>query len=180
MVANIIKAKSQNMFDLYDADGDGVITVNDFQHLADQFVSQFRDAEPGKIQAVRDQYTRLWEELAQEADTDKDGQVTRQEFASVLSGATAKSFDATVGGQMAEFEPADTDGDGYLDRQELTRLMKGYGVEAAEVGPIMTILDKNGDGRISRQEYYKAVRDFYTGTDAKSPVATAFATISAI
>ena len=180
MVASgVIKDKSRNIFDLYDTDGDGVITWEDFSQRANRIVSQFGQAAPKKAQAVKEQYAHLWEELAAEADTDQDGQVTKEEFAAVLAAADPDAAAAATG-DLAEFSLADTDDDGYLNLQETTRLLQGYGISASQADQLAAAVDKDGDGRISHQDYQSTLHEFYTTTDPDSAVVGLYARIRAL
>ncbi|MFF7251139.1 EF-hand domain-containing protein [Embleya sp. NPDC008237] len=173
-----IQEKPRHMFALFDVDGNGVVTADDFRERADRIVEQFPDADPQKVQAVRRQYADLWQELAEAADADGDGKVTESEFTAVLESASPQAAAATIGRHMAEFTLADTNGDGHLDRREIVPLLKGYGVQASRVDTVMSVLDKDGDGRISGDEYAAMLRDVYVGTEPSAPGVDLFGRLS--
>jgi len=72
-----------------------------------------------------------------EADTNKDGKVTRDEM---LAAATAR------------FQAADTNHDGYLDATERKAMHAAMGKDAAHQGSFFAKMDHDGNGTISRDE----------------------------
>lgn len=163
MAASSLQAKTEAWFTMLDVDGDGVITAEDYDQLADRVVSRFEGADTSKIQEVKREYRNVWEGLARAADADRDGQVTRDEFAAVAMNLSPEGWDNGVRLAAAEFSLADVNGDGYLDRDELSRLIQAYGAAANDADKITRALDKDGDGRVSQQEYEAAVRQYYAG-----------------
>ncbi|MFD7660022.1 EF-hand domain-containing protein, partial [Actinosynnema sp. NPDC059797] len=73
-------------FDPLDADGDGSLTRDDFDVVALR-LAQGAGEPPGspRARAIRHGYRALWRRLAERADTDADGRVTRAEFQRLLS-----------------------------------------------------------------------------------------------
>ncbi|MEE1751931.1 EF-hand domain-containing protein [Streptomyces sp. SP18CS02] len=180
MTVSPLQDRSQSMFDLYDTDGNGRITLEDFQQRAARIVDQFPQAAPHKAQAVRQQYAELWQELAEAADSDGDGQVTREEFVAVLDAATTENVAASVGHDMAEFNLADADDDGYIGQQEIVSLLKAYGVSAQGAEAVLAIVDTDGDGRISGQEFAALQRECYVATDPNAPGSEVFSRLSSL
>ncbi|MGW0769985.1 EF-hand domain-containing protein [Streptomyces sp. NPDC002676] len=178
MTDSFTHGKSENMFGLFDTDHNGLITQEDFRQRADAIIQQFPQADPQKAQAVRRQYDGWWQELADAADSDHDGRITRDEFAAVLDGATVKDVVGTIGREVAEFALADSDDDGYINQQEIVPLLKAYGLKPNQAGTVMEILDKDHDGRISSQEYASMQRECYVSGDHKAPGVAVYEALS--
>ncbi|GAA1313095.1 hypothetical protein GCM10009634_81780 [Saccharothrix xinjiangensis] len=72
-------------FDPLDADGDGDLTRDDFDVFALR-LAQGAGEPPGspRARAIRHGYRALWDRLAERADADADGRVTREEFQRLL------------------------------------------------------------------------------------------------
>jgi Ca2+-binding EF-hand superfamily protein len=168
MATNIVDAKAKSVFALFDTNGDGSITQDDFVQRA----NQIRDAFPnnkGNVDVVG-QYKNAWSELASVADANHDGKVTREEFDAVLATAGQGSVARALGGGLAEFSLADGDGDGYITRSEFATLLQAYNQSEQDAGAIFDELDRDGDGRVSRQEYTGALEEFFIGSDPSSPI----------
>ncbi|MFT7836137.1 lipase family protein [Saccharothrix sp. BKS2] len=73
-------------FDPLDVDGDGCLTRDDFDVFALR-LAQGAGEPPGspRARAIRHDYRALWHRLAERADTDVDGRVSREEFQRLLA-----------------------------------------------------------------------------------------------
>ncbi len=169
MAATAILNKSHRVFDAIDEDGNGVIAADDFERIAERLIRSFDETSPAAAK-VRSTYTKCWQRLAELADSDGDGQVTRQEFETVFAGAQQNRFMQVIDEALdAEFDLADTDGDGGLDRDEVARMLTAYGVPQSELNQAIAGLDQDGDGRVSRAEYRTAMREYYLSDDPAAP-----------
>lgn len=170
MVATAIKTKSHRLFDAMDENSNGVITADDFQRTADRLIQAFDASGSPDAQKTKNAYTKAWQKLAVLADSDQDGQVTKQEFEAVFASAgQGDLMEVVEEGLDAEFNLADTDQDGVLSVEEVSRLLHAFGVPQTDLREAATALDHNGDGRVTRQEYVAAMRDFYLSEDASAP-----------
>ncbi|MFJ8695005.1 EF-hand domain-containing protein [Streptomyces roseolilacinus] len=177
MVATAIRNKSQRVFDAIDEDSNGVISADDFERIAERLVQAFDESSPAAAK-VHNTYSKCWQRLAELADSDSDGQVTRQEFEKVFAGARQNDFMRAIDEALeAEFALADTDGDGVLDRDEVSRMLHAYGVSQPDLKQAVRGLDQDGDGRVSREEYRSAMREYYLSDDADAPSTPIFGRI---
>ncbi|GAB2798648.1 calcium binding protein CalD [Streptomyces chlorus] len=165
MKADTLTIKARGWFDMADADKNGVITVDDFSLMADRIVREFPHADPKKIAAVKEAFADDWRRLAERADTNMDGQITREEFEAAVKAATPDDYSKATKRQVAEFEIADVDGDGVLSHHELARLLKAEGLDETSAFSVAAILDTDGDGVISKEEWEAASRKYFTGDD---------------
>lgn len=146
-------------FGLFDADGDGHLTADDYEVFALRLVQAFGEP-PGspRALAVRAGYRALWQAIAARTDADADGRVDQAEFRAGLDPA---GFDREVR-PLAEavLGLADADGDGRLDAAELTRLLRACEVSPAGIDAVATALDTDHDGAVRTGELLATVRDF--------------------
>lgn len=74
------------VFTLFDADGNGVLESDDFDLMSSRVAAAVPGAGEAPKQAMRAGFTRYWDTLAGELDTDQDGRITYDEYeACVLS-----------------------------------------------------------------------------------------------
>ncbi|MFE3558854.1 EF-hand domain-containing protein [Streptomyces sp. NPDC059193] len=176
MVATAIENKAKKIFRNFDIDQDGAITRDDFDMMAKRLTDALGvQASSAQGRGVADSYAKVWEELQRQADTDRDGRVTVQEYAAVF--ATRDFVKVLDQASDAEFKAADTDGDDVLSQQELKHMLAAYGVPSAEMDKAVKALDRDGDGQVSRQEYRDAWHAYYTDTNADTPISMALGRI---
>jgi predicted esterase/Ca2+-binding EF-hand superfamily protein len=148
-------------FSLFDANGDGRLTRDDYDVFALRLTQSFGRA-PGSAsaQAVRRGYRALWQAVAAASDTDADGAVTQAEFLRWLD-STPAGFDTAVRPLAdAVLSLADSDGDGRLGIAEVARLLQACDLPPDQVATVFAALDQNLDGSVSVTELAASVRDF--------------------
>ncbi|MGM1060204.1 lipase family protein [Saccharothrix sp. Mg75] len=149
----------------FDADGDGVLTADDYEVFALRLVQAFGEP-PGspKALAVRHGYRALWRGVADRSDTDLDGRVSRAEFLRWLDDGHHDGFEDAVRplaeAVLALADTGDGTGDGTTTTAELTRLLTACGLSPARAAAVLTTLDGDGGGTVSTAEVVDAVRDF--------------------
>lgn len=169
MVATAILNKSHRFFDAIDEDGNGVIAADDFERIAERLIRSFDEKSPAASK-IRSTYAKCWQRVAELADSDGDGQVTKQEFDAVFTGAQQNKFMQVIDQAIdAEFDLADADGNGVLDREEVSRMLTAFGVPQPELKEAIAGLDQDGDGQVSRSEYRTAMREYYVSDDPSAP-----------
>ena len=165
-------------FKRFDIDGDGVLTPNDYEGLAQRLLDAYGvPADEPKGKAVLDGYRGLWELHAREMDTNHDGYITPEEFHSAIASHVIgnNGVEETVVPLMrAILDLCDKEGSGSLDRDEFTSLMAVFGVSDAHSLETFAKLDREGDGTISFDEFVEAGREFYTSTDPDAAGHTLF------
>ncbi len=157
-------------FAYLDRDGDGYVTAADFNKTADSIAAAFNmDASSPKARRLHEGYVQTWEML-RKADSDNDGRITSDEFASAMSDLSHSKATATEMGNVcaAEFALADSDDDGVLTRAEFARLVAATGEPNGDVDAAFNALDSDGDGKISRAEYVAAWENYLVSDDPAS------------
>ncbi len=91
------------------------------------------------------------EALFEQADTNHDGKVTKDEF---------------LAARAAQFASFDRNGDGYIDEQDFPKRMMAMSQAHAHFAELLKQFDTNGDGRISRQEFTQGPTPIFDQADA--------------
>ncbi|WP_232269855.1 EF-hand domain-containing protein [Streptomyces gobiensis] len=161
------------MFDTIDADGNGVIERNDLERLARNIVT----AAARDTDVVEWEYRKVWDALADEVDTDRDGRISREEFHRAMESRAQddrlieRTFRPAI---QAEFSAVDADGDGSITRDELVQTVQQLGASREEAQRGFDRLDQDGDGRIDFEEYWDAWLTQLTSEDPDAPGSALF------
>lgn len=167
--------KAYEIFGFWDADGDGVITEDDFRALAQRFLGAYDvAADSVKGQAVVNTHVAMWTRMGGAADRHDNKLLNREEFAASFNRpASERSADDPTGFEnylapmtRARFAVADTNGTGTLDEAAFTKLFVALGTAPDDAVEAFTLLDTDGDGTISTQEYVDCLREFDRGSSA--------------
>lgn len=131
-----------DIFDLWDRDGDGLVSVED---ILLGFRSQGREVD---VDAV--------ERMVAAADTNGDYLVSRAEFDAAVVGGRIEVTDAD-----AAFEVFDVNGDGRISVEELESMIRHIGAGRIEepAAALLAAADRDGDGYLSPAEF-RALLDF--------------------
>jgi len=143
------------LFDKSDLDNDGIVTLEDFELLTDNFV---RESKADKELLDRVQVTNMdfWKgvglkpgmECAKDQFIDKMVEFCVAEKAKIDHGYRSFIEDSSD----ALFNIADTNKDGSLDFEEFQILTRPSNHTEEEARAIFNMIDENQDGQLSRQE----------------------------
>jgi len=110
---------------MYDYDGNGVLDQNDFECLAvrNTIMEGKGDWDPIKYEKNKTVMINLWQQIAQIADFDKNGEVDTEEFmGGVETACKGKKYDDLPEAFKffieAQFRTIDVDGDGSIGLEE--------------------------------------------------------------
>jgi len=110
---------------MYDYDGNGVLDQNDFECLAvrNTIMEGKGDWDPIKYEKNKTVMINLWQQIAQIADFDKNGEVDTEEFmGGVETACKGKNYDDLPEAFKffieAQFRTIDVDGDGSIGLEE--------------------------------------------------------------
>ncbi len=84
MTSAVKSQKFSILFDWFDQGGDGQLTHDDFQAMAGLFAGLAAEGDHTNATAMREAFEEWWQLLLKHGDTDGDGQVSRQEFITVM------------------------------------------------------------------------------------------------
>merc|ERR1719431_43510 len=156
-VNNDGKISSQEVdviFAVADLDGDGEISLAEFEHLLGTAVSF------GRVEDVKAAFFRF--------DKDNDGSIDRTELKSMLAATGKAPTDAEV---ETLFKKGDIDGDGKIDLQEFIKLMFPLSTKTLsklqksfksmnDIKAAFRKYDTDGDGHITRLELRQVMAKF--------------------
>jgi len=173
MRADILAKKTDVRFDVFDADGNGVLERSDYLDLARRLIeSTGADPESPAARAVVKAQEDLWEVHVAGMDVNNDGVIDREEF------RTAIERNVAAGPRFDEFFPpmahawialADRSGSGALDLDAFVAIFRALNVDERASREAFSRIDTDHDGKIDESQYIDAWRDFYVSDDLSAP-----------
>jgi len=177
---------------MYDIDGNGALDKNDFECLAVRNTviegkGEWNEATFKKNQEVM---ANLWNEIAELADFNKDGEVSNEEFIKAVQNAcVGKSFDQFPPGFKIfithQYSSVDVDGDGSVGLTEfrvdcVNRMAyKSIGELDAAYEKLLNDDDKKAGG-ITLARYQELYAQFIGNPDESCPAVNLFGPLSVI
>jgi Ca2+-binding EF-hand superfamily protein len=172
-MANTVKSqKFSSLFGWFDQGGDGKLSHDDFQAMIGLFTRLVPAGDHANEAGIRNAFEEWWQLLLKHGDSDGDGQVSQQEFITVMeANVTApEHFERAVLAIIDSLMKAlDTNGNGVLSRDEYVRMYSALGVPPHHSGEAFNKLDRDGDGVISQEEFRMAISEFYLSADPNAP-----------
>lgn len=155
------------VFTLFDADGNGVLESDDFDLMSSRVAAAVPGADEAPKQAMRAGFTRYWDTLAGELDTDQDGRITYAEYqACVLS---PERFSGAIDQFAAGFARlGDLDGSGSVTRPVFTGMLRGSASTCRTSKPFEALRPDDAD-RIGVDAWEAEIRNFYAPDKAGIP-----------
>jgi Ca2+-binding EF-hand superfamily protein len=170
MLTDFQRKKLSRTFQIYDADGDGIVTRADYER-AGHNVAIANGFSPGSAESdsVTTAYLAAWEGMRRMADQDHDGRVSLDEhltaYDHLLADAGPGIFVAVCD---ASLNLIDLDHDGRISQHEYVTNLVGWAggaISEAAATDAFHRLDVNADGFITREEMLDIVREFFTSDD---------------
>ncbi len=151
MFSEFQQRKLNYMFDVYDADKNGLLEKSDFATVGQRFDSLLNlpDDRAGNW------FLDFWNGMSQAMGA-PNGQVTRQAWLDFLEQLWNQPavYEATIlAGARFYMTALDTDGDGMLNPAEYRVFFQGMGLDPALTDEAFAHMDDNHDGRLSIDEY---------------------------
>ncbi|XP_014616369.1 PREDICTED: calexcitin-2 [Polistes canadensis] len=155
----------------FDVNQSGAIDKKDFD-LAVQRICNSRhwSADNPKTTQTKDTLLKIWEGLQQRADSDQDGQISRDEWYSMWEDyakdpANAHDWQQTYMKFMFDLE--DSSGDGSIDENEFSNVCHSHGVQETEA---RDAFKKMGVGKeVTRDKFYELWKQYFTSDDPNAP-----------
>ncbi|GHB08186.1 EF-hand domain-containing protein [Streptomyces termitum] len=161
--------KFLDMFQAFDADGNGYLDERDFQALAERWRALPR-VRPGSELAGRVDTVVLgwWDHLATHVDTDHDGRVDMDELLTMVDMLhTMREVVAATAETI--FDAVDENGDGRISPEEHQRLVDTWHGRSVDTTGVFEQLDRDGDGYLSRPEFTALWIEFWISDDPADP-----------
>ncbi|MEU8686556.1 EF-hand domain-containing protein [Streptomyces sp. NPDC048611] len=151
MITDALRAEYEHRFTLYDTDGDGYLTAQDFTDRARLLTEAVGEpADSPKARALDAGMRHTFEQLAALARIDAMGRLDRKQFVEAFAHASASGALGNVVGPSvaATIALADSDGDGVVSQEDFTVVHRAAGHSDAQAAEAFRALDQDGDGRL--------------------------------
>ncbi|MBP2471966.1 Ca2+-binding EF-hand superfamily protein [Crossiella equi] len=170
-IEDLIRLKTERVFEALDTDGNGYLEWADFQSVVDRHLVEFQiDRADPRGQAFQAAYETFWAELSRHADPDRDGRVSLEEYLVGTAAAPETLYATSAAIGNALFEVIDTDGDGEVSLEEFVRMMCDvWGVPRADADAAFHKVDADGSGVLCRQEILTVAQEFLFATSVTAP-----------
>jgi len=177
MLTELQKRKMKRAFLAYDRDNDGQIEHEEFiTGYENLFRSRGMKPSQEAWAGAMTQIEALWTTQLAKADTNKDSQVSYDEYLAYIEAQLGsagtdpanapENFGAVIDALTFVL---DVDGDGIVNADDYETAMQCFGIDDFDVEATFARLDVDGDGVLTRDELANLIRQFFFSDDAASP-----------
>ncbi|WP_329454251.1 EF-hand domain-containing protein [Streptomyces sp. NBC_01497] len=156
------------IFDLFDANGNGVLESDDFDLMADHVVAAVPDAEEDAKAAMVAAFGTYWTTLLRELDANRDGRISFEEFKDCVL-APERFHDALEDFATSLANLGDLAGDGYVTRPVFVALMTAIGFRLPNIHALFDAFDPTEDDRILAATWLTGIQEYYAPDKAGIP-----------
>jgi len=173
MLDDVRNQKLAKLFKILDIDGDGAVSVADYEALGARLATVSGQRDSGKVAEMQETLKQIWEEFQLNVAGAEGGQVTESQFVHSLVAPQASDpvrFSQFIGLTCnLLFGVADTDGDDRISRAEHMLLGKeAFGLSDMETAESFDKLDYWNRGYATMDQYVIAYTEFLTSTEPKA------------
>ncbi len=172
MLTELQTKKWTRLFQVYDANGNGVVEKSDFEAIF-QNLAQMRNLTPGtpQYEEIYAKFMEDWEHLRKDADKNNNGKV---ELAEWLEHGDHRinspdMYQTNIDLENQIFELLDLNGNGIISLEEYKTIFRSWRLPEDLAVEIFPKLDLNGDGGITKDEFVELVRQFHASDDPDAP-----------
>lgn len=173
MLSELQTKKLTNLFNLYDADGNGFLDESDYARVA-QNAARSIGYQPGTAEyaTLHTAYMGIWQGVRQLTNTDQDGQLTLAAFLTGYANLISqKEIFAAVIMDMARttVEFQDRNKDGKVEKDEHTAYAMAHNISEAAALESFRRLDRDSDGYLTTTELAQNIEEFFLSNDPEAP-----------
>ncbi|MEU9237613.1 EF-hand domain-containing protein [Streptomyces subrutilus] len=159
--------KIADRFHTFDQDGDGAVSVADFEGLAQSVLREYALAPTTpKGKALISAARKFGQDLVALADANGDGEVDQEEFVNAASTRLRNNPEGLTKlvrpWATAVLAVADADGDGQVTVAEWARMLRAMRATPERAQAKAEAIDADGDGTVSVDEVLATIVAFYT------------------
>jgi len=159
--------KMRSYFRVLDVDKDSVLTMKDFERLADRYV-EIGKLDEVKAKQVRRKIQKIWLDYF-EKDA-KNGQMNEIEFVEAIRAREALIFETAMQVHGLYFDLMDLSGDGFVQKDEFQIFHKVFSIDnEKQTAECFKSLDTDGDGQLSYEEFTHAGYEYFGSGDESLP-----------
>jgi Ca2+-binding EF-hand superfamily protein len=173
VVNDFLHKKMDRVFDLFDADGNGVLEEADYVALAQRLLGAYNVSPWSRRgKPIVAAYGLLWERLARDLDHGGEGTISRETFHHSFQRHLLEEngfYEVHVPLIEAMVHLVDPDERGALSRSDFCGLMRNFDVRESDSTAVFDELDMDDDDRLTVRELVRAFRVFYTDQEGRLP-----------
>lgn len=181
MITDVQRSRLKRMFDVYDCNHDGVLTLEDFVDHTNK-LAEIRGLpeDSPELRKLKTTMHELWGNLEAVADANKDGRVTPDEWmifgtgmVTALKQAEDAGADWPLNGWIDSlFGVIDANGDGCITLDEYRNWCVSLGIaDGMDVEGIFHSFEKRVKDRLSRDEFVAISRGYWLDSNPNTPAA---------
>ncbi len=172
MLTTLQKRKWTRLFQVYDADRNGIVDKDDFEEIFHNL------ARARNLNQEMPQYTDLyakfiedWECLQKDVDQNNNGKIELAEWLQHSDRRinSPNIYQIVIDLANQVFELLDLDGDGVIGVEEYKTFYWSWRIPENLAVEIFPNLDLNGDGSITKNEFLRLLREFHHSDDPDAP-----------
>ncbi|XP_063230732.1 calexcitin-1 [Bacillus rossius redtenbacheri] len=157
----------------FDVNQSGTIDQKDFELAVDN-ICRMRGWAQGdaNYQKTRNTLLKIWDGLKTCADSDKDGQISHDEWCTMWDDYSKKPDSALEWQQVYMnfmFDLEDASGDGSIDEDEFTLVCSSYGLSKDECGKAFKKFSSNGSVEVTRKVFADLWREYFSTDNPNAP-----------
>jgi len=151
--------KIKTLYTLLDKDGDGVLTINDFDAISGCLIDAGKlDTDDAK--ELKEAFDQIYRNFYQADGLPCSFDQCLQQFEQELEQAKLPATNVYLSQKM--FSILDSDNDRQMDEEEFSVMIKCFESTDEAAGFAFQKLDTNQDGKISEDKFFKIRNDFNT------------------